>query len=311
MQNNNNIAPWKRYVLLLVALSIYSLALAERSRFNFIKNKTSSTFSFKQVQNLIVIPVAINGEELNLILDTGMRSIVLFGKKFEKKMDILAGREACLAGYGKKNQKGKLSLNNKIEIGDVLGKRISLLIVPDRSLFRKSGFSKVDGLIGYEIFSRFAVKIDYRNKLITLSEPFMESETSAYESLPLVIKDTKPYIKASFEVDKNNFKNGYYHVDTGSSLDLLLFLKKDEEADNVGNRTIVGYGIGGVIRGYRGGSGNLRLGKAVIKETETRYVRREFSNREIINAVGSIGSGFLKNAVIVIDYVNSRFLYKV
>jgi len=311
MQNNNKNAPWKRCVLLLVAIVIYTTAFSERSRFNFIKNKTSSTFQFKQVKNLIIIPVAINGESLNLILDTGMRSIVLFGKGFENKLELLEGREASLAGYGKKNQKGKLSLNNKIEIGDVLGRRISLLVVPDRSLFRKSGISKVDGLIGYEIFSRFAVKIDYKNKLLTLYEPFTEPDLDRYESLPLIIKDTKPYIKASFMFDKDTFKSGYYHVDTGSSLDLLLFIKKDEETSKVGIRTIIGYGIGGVIRGYRGDKGYLKLGKWMSRETDTRYVTREFSNREIINAVGSIGSGFLKNTVIVIDYVNSQFHYKV
>ena len=79
MYNNNTTkAPWKKYILFMVATMLFTTAYNKNSRFKFINNKTETSFRFTMVQNLIVIPVKVNDMDLNLILDTGMRSIVLF-----------------------------------------------------------------------------------------------------------------------------------------------------------------------------------------------------------------------------------------
>jgi hypothetical protein len=59
------------------------------------------TLRYRTVQNLIVLPVVINNfVSVNLILDTGCRNLVLFGKKFENLFQFSKGREVKFSGLG-------------------------------------------------------------------------------------------------------------------------------------------------------------------------------------------------------------------
>ncbi len=310
MYNNNTTkAPWKKCILFMVATMLFTTAYSSKnSRFRFINDKTETSFRFTMVQNLIVIPVKVNNMDLNLILDTGMRSIVLFGKQFEKKLETLDDVTVKLSGYGKKkNRPGKLSLGNEINIADVLGTEMGIVIMPNPDLFRQVGLKDIDGIIGYEIFSRFKVKIDYPGTEITLYEPFVNLTLPQFEAIPLTIRDTKPYIPAKMINNEGAVTQGYFHVDTGSAQDILLFHHKDKPHNFKSARhTTVGVGIGGRIKGYRADPTTLYIGNHYLKEVEPKYVLRGFSNRELQDAQGSIGSDFLSDSVIVFDYVHQK-----
>lgn len=307
MYNNNTTkAPWKKCILFMVATLLFTTAYSKNSRFRFINDKTETSFRFTMVQNLIVIPVKVNDMDLNLILDTGMRSIVLFGKHFERKLETLDDVTVRLSGYGKKkNRPGKLSLGNEINIADVLGTEMGIVIMPSPDLFRQVGLRDIDGIIGYEIFSRFKVKIDYPGREITLYEPFVNLTLPYFDALPLTIKDTKPYVQASMIDAQGTETTGYFHIDTGSAQDVLLFHHEDKPHNfKFARHTSIGVGIGGKIKGYKADKTNLKLGRAFNKEVESKYVLRGFSNRELQDAHGSIGSDFLSDSIIVFDYIH-------
>ncbi|HNP17107.1 MAG TPA: hypothetical protein PKL31_01630 [Fulvivirga sp.] len=307
MNNNNKRVPWARYALSMAAITLFSAAYAGNSRYNFLRNKTRTSFNFTIVNNLIVIPAKINGMDLNLILDSGMRSIVLFERDFGDKIKTLDNYTVKLSGYGKKkNLPSKLSLDNEVIIADVLGSKVPVVIMSESNMLRKA-LVNIDGIIGYEIFSRFIVKIDYLNKKITLHEPFDNPENYNYEILPLTVKDTKPYIQASVETDDGETIKGQFHIDTGSYHDVMLFVA---DQDNLNFKdldyTSLGIGIGGRVKGFVAPESSLKIGSDMNKRISPKYVKRQFSNREL-DAKGSIGSGLLKDSVIVLDYINMKF----
>lgn len=306
--NNTTKAPWKKCILFMVATMLFTTAYSKNSRFRFINDKTETSFRFTMVQNLIVIPVKVNDMDLNLILDTGMRSIVLFGKHFEKKLETLDDVTVRLSGYGKKkNRPGKLSLGNEINIADVLGTEMGIVIMPSPDLFRQVGLKDIDGIIGYEIFSRFKVKIDYPGTEITLYEPFVNLSLPQFDAIPLTIKDTKPYIPARMVNSSGAETKGYFHIDSGSAQDILLFHHKDKPHNfKFARHTNVGVGIGGKIRGYKADPTTIYIGNSYNKEVEPKYILRGFSNRELQDAQGSIGSDFLSDSVIVFDYIHQK-----
>ncbi|MTI22984.1 hypothetical protein E1176_18280 [Fulvivirga sp. RKSG066] len=308
MYNNNTKAPWKRYALSMVATMLFTLSIAD-TNYRFLNNKTSTTLKFKLINNLIVIPVKVNGMDLNLILDTGMRSVVLFGKKYTRRLEVLDDVTVRLSGYGKKkNRPCKLSLDNDLQIQDVLGQHVSIVIMPSPDLFEDVGLSNIDGIIGYEIFSRFIVRIDYPGNQITLFEPYAAPPIVGFETLPLTIKDTKPYIPATLIDDAGQSYQGQFHVDTGSSQDIMMFLREEDEKNfRVRDRALVGVGIGGNIKGFVGEKSQMHLGNNFSKEIVPKYIQRLFSNRELQDAKGSIGSGFLKHNVVILDYINMTF----
>src|SRR5687768_15698650 len=157
--------------LVTAALLFFSitLSLASESKAGFFlpENVSEVTFRFETVQNLIVLPVTINDTIcVNLILDTGCRNLVLFGKKFQKLFSTVQGQPVQFAGLGNgKPVNGKLSLNNKVSIHAVIGEQIPVVVVPQRNLF--SAYQNIHGVIGYDILIKFEIELNSQQQLIT------------------------------------------------------------------------------------------------------------------------------------------------
>ncbi|UII34938.1 hypothetical protein LVD17_14090 [Fulvivirga ulvae] len=304
----------RRHAITCAFLIFTSFAFASNPGFNFINNKQQTTIRFKLIENLVVIPVMVNDNlKVNLVLDTGGRSLILFGEGYNKLLTVLPDKEVKLNGYGHREYRpGKLSPDNKICVSDIQGLGIGIVVTNDKHFFPYVDGMSINGIIGYQIFSRFIVKIDYPNRVITLTEPFVRPQVNeGFYSTDLIIKDTKPYIKVRLGVGEVE-RDAFLHVDTGSSRQMILFLKEGDQQleDSKGYRCQVGRGLNGTIRGYKGKGLRLIMPDKNFDDVESFLLRREFSNRELQDASGTIGSGFLQDFVIVLDYVNQKFYYK-
>ncbi|TRX59398.1 hypothetical protein FNH22_09530 [Fulvivirga sp. M361] len=315
LNSNNN---WQRpsqvrYALIMLSFLLQQFSFADDYKgFELINDKQESFINFRLINNLIVVPVKINNKmELNLVLDTGGRSVILFGNHFKRKFELLP-KEIVLNGYGRNRHKtARLSLDNQVEFGDALGKGISILIANDKYFFPYNDEVVIHGIIGYQVFSRFAVTIDYKQEVITLTEPGYYLPPSGYKSMELTLKDTKPYIKLDYGITPDNSANGFFHIDTGSSRNVILFMKDDTNYFKGVKklRCEVGKGINGSIAGYKDVNNLLELKNLAVR-TDYHMLKREFSSSEINNAEGSIGSGLWKEFTIVLDYVNQMFYYR-
>ncbi len=302
---------WCALMLLAFCACQFSIA-KDYKGFNFMNDKLETSIKFKLINDLVIIPVKINTDtEVNLVLDTGGRSVVLFGNNFRKTFECIE-QKAFLNGYGRNRSKtADISLDNTVQLGDVLGKGISILITNGRYFFPYDGETKIHGIIGYQIFSRFVVTIDYKNEMITLTEPDFYRPPEDYSSMDLLLKDTKPYIKMDYKITTNESTHGFFHIDTGSSREVLLFVRENEEKLPSARvrRCGIGKGLNGGISGYRGYKSSLIFENMKIN-TPYFVVKRDFSKREMEHAKGSIGSALLKDFTIVLDYVNEKFYYR-
>ncbi|HZH70416.1 MAG TPA: hypothetical protein VFD80_08205, partial [Flavobacteriaceae bacterium] len=60
-----------RLFVLLIAIVFQSTLLLGQDSFYFKKNKTKDRISFELINNLILIPVEVNGVKLSFLLDSG------------------------------------------------------------------------------------------------------------------------------------------------------------------------------------------------------------------------------------------------
>ena len=73
---------WINLLLLFFIPSITVSASEDRiSGFHLDEGFYTSSFKFESAHNMIIMPVVIDGQKLNLIFDTGMNSILVFDKK--------------------------------------------------------------------------------------------------------------------------------------------------------------------------------------------------------------------------------------
>lgn len=283
-------------LILIVVLTSTHLRAATAAGFYLPDSVSSTTFHYQSVDNLIILPAIINGSiRVNLILDTGCRNIVLFGKRFTNLLIAPGARHVRVTGLGNgKGVSGALALENKIAIDIVKGDRIPIVVVPGRSVF--AGVPGIDGVIGYEIFSRFEVEINFPTKCITFRPGnYNHPDLTGFTKVALTVSDSKPLISAGVTFMQTSGEPINLVIDTGSCLTLLVSTTSKLRTQQ--SPTTLGRGFNGIIRGVEISDGQLHLQQSTIPNLKTAVIQSEK------NHYASIGLGLLKDYVLILNYV--------
>jgi hypothetical protein len=229
---------------------------------------------------------------VNLILDTGCRNLVLFGKRFEKNFSLHPTRLVKFSGLGQgKPIEGRLALDNKVSIDAVLGERIPIVVMSDRNLF--SGYPNIHGVIGYEVFCRFEIELNPLTRRITFRPGTLSELPSNYTRIDLRIEDSRPILNGVV-----NFSSGESHVinlmiDTGSTLGLLVKM----ESTTIDERQVaLGRGLNGILKGIKRQTESLRLENVEVIVSEANVIFNSWNN------YSSIGMDVLKDYSLILNY---------
>jgi hypothetical protein len=257
------------------------------------------------VKGLIILPVSINDSiQVNLILDTGCRNLILFGKNF-KKLFTITGKPVEFSGLGTgRPVTGRLSLGNKVSIHQVLGEQIPVVVVSDNNLFED--YHNVHGVIGYDIFLRFEIELNSSERSITFRPAIGGMAPVGYETVPLRIVDARPVIESRVFIGKNR-KHGRLlelMIDTGSSLGLLLKTTNMSEFNQHGNYKVLGIGLNGPFSGFQTVSNKLVLAGLEMEGVPTGIVSSEWHDN------ASIGMEILKDYIVILNYCKSYAYFR-
>ncbi|MFD2033433.1 aspartyl protease family protein [Belliella marina] len=273
---------------------------------------------FVNSNNLIIIPVSINGNPpLNFILDTGVRTNILFSKNIGNEMELNYTRSLDLVGAdGKTVLTASVSPNNYMDLGNVEGKSQTLLVL-DEDFFELESVIGIPviGVIGYEFFKFNPVRIDYdRGKIHFYRENSIRWRPFGFRKIPLSLELNKPYIKARIKQVNGSTLHSKLLIDTGANHGLLLNPETSEDIKipHVNLETELGRSLGGDLHGVVGRVKQLSLKGLNFNNTISSYpVETEYSY--IIKETGrhgSIGSELLGRMEIIIDYPRERMLFK-
>lgn len=168
----------------------------------------------------------------------------------------------------------------------------------------------VHGIIGYELFNRYIIEIDYDNLLMTFYEPDSYTPERRYQVLDMPIIGSKPYVKASVRQKNNTRVSGLFLLDTGASLAVSL----DQEADssiylpepNV--NVSLGRAIGGDLEGFLSRSQAFNLGDLEFREVLTSYpdAGEYYDLLKVEGRIGSIGGNIFARSKVVFDYFSQK-----
>lgn len=308
----------KKLLLLAIVVIVFlhtSIANKNHLGFGFDNEIISETIPFDSHKNLIIVKATLDGErELNLILDTGIRSLILFKKSYVPKIsdqtfDIdftAAGEPTPISALVSINHTLRLSKN-------VVANQINSVILERYNPYLNNLKGvKIHGAFGYQLFARFQVKIDYENKLITLSEPSSNQSFTGFEAIPIKIQDTKPFIETDFLTKDNSWTKLNLLLDLGANHKVLLL--DNPTVTNLfhqikpNNR--IAEGLSSSIFGIKAYTELVRLGQAQFHHVELLIPDKSWYHHESIDIVkhGSIGGRLFEDSIIVVDYVNGLLL---
>ena len=281
--------------------------------------KKSITINFKTSSNLIIIPVAINNSDtLNFILDTGVRYPIITELPFVNKLTLNYLQPIKIQGLGEGEElTAYRSGNNTININGMVAKDQEIQMVIDEN-FQISHILgiPVHGLIGFNLFKDYVVKIDYENHKITLTKPeyFKYNPKEKDIVLPLSLEQNKPYIKTSIVTDKNEEVPVKLLVDTGASDAIWLSTKSDSRISLPENHieAFLGRGLNGDLFGTKGRIGAIWVGPLVLYEPIAA-----FPDNILIEALigkndrnGTLGAEILRRFDVTMDYPNQRLILR-
>jgi hypothetical protein len=303
------------FVLVLLVFVFFPVfrsdGMEEPAGYSFSEGKAATTIKFTFFRNLIVIPVKLNDTlKLNLILDTGTRSMILFGRKIKKLRNINVHRKIEVNGRGiYKSSKASFSFPNRIDIGDVVGNGVGAVVISEGDLM--DALPGIDGVIGYELFVRFCIQVDYANRLITLYNNIPVNAHDSFHSFAIDVKDQRPEIVSSIQTSKGNNLSVRTLIDTGSSLGLLVFSSKAEKFNTIGEEREIGIGLAGSVVGFSLPIFSYQLANVEFFLTDCQLVPTRIESGKDFEVSASLGGNFLKDYVIMFSYATAQFFIKV
>lgn len=258
---------FRRYFLLL-ALALPAFCEAQLG-FTIMGGRKRVQFPIEICSNLVVIPVVLNGQlPLKFILDTGVRTTILTEKTFSDILKLTYGRHYLVAGPGgEKIVEAYVTNNVTLDMPGVHGEGHAMLVLEKDYLeLRNYLGTDVQGILGYEVFSRFIVEVDYERKQLSLSLPEFFHPQKKYQVLPITIQDTKPYIQVPVHMKDGVVVNAKLLVDSGASHGLVLDPTSNSQIEIPQKHvsSLIGRGLGGLITGQIARIKALELGKYKI-----------------------------------------------
>lgn len=281
--------------------------------------KKSITIDFKTSSNLIIIPVAINNSDtLNFILDTGVSHPIITELPFVNKLSLNYMQPLNIKGLGEgENLTAFRSGNNTINIKGMVAydQEIHMVINEDFQISQILGIP-VHGMIGFNLFKDYVVKIDYEAQKLTLIKPehFTYRQREKDIVMPLIFEQNKPFVKTSIVTDKNQDVPVKLLVDTGASDALWLSTKSDNRISLPDNNieTFLGRGLNGDLFGKKGRIGALWVGPLVLYEPIVAFPNNELMDQLLgkSDRNGTLGGEILRRFYVTMDYPNKRLILR-
>ncbi len=267
----------------------------------------STTLPFELLNDHIYVHAKVNGKPVRLMVDTGGANLLLPGAA--KALGIESAGALPGRGVGEKTQDVALAKVQSVELGKARIANQVFFIFPLQAM---KAVEDVDfqGLVGFEVFKRFVVKIDYAAGKLTLIRPAAFHYRGKGTVVPFRFDEHTPSVSGSIDGIAGRFT-----IDTGSRSSVTLMTPF---VDAHGLRTryahtpvlVSGWGVGGAARGEVARAGELTLGgvKIVAPLIELSVQKKgAFANPDL---AGNVGSDLLRRFTVIFDYRNQQMIFE-
>ncbi len=311
MQNMEFISRKPKTIRTLLIITLFFCAFQEVSgqHFEFSDYRKRETITFKLVKNLMIVPLTINGNgPYNFVLDTGVGLLLITDPKLVDTLQIKNLRSIKILGFGEGNDLSAfVTPSLKIQIGSAISGAIPAAILK-KDIFELSSYAgmPVHGLIGYEFFNSFTVKISYVLGVITVYRPDKFFRFRKGSKIPISIEDRKPYLITEIMLGDGRKIEAKLIIDTGAGHPISLESYKGEpfEVPAVNIAANLGVGLTGAINGYIGRVPHVKLGKYKLDNVIASFPDYGDVGSKVtaVPRNGNLGNSILKRFDVIFDY---------
>jgi hypothetical protein len=282
-----------------------------QENFRIKEGKKKDRIKFEMVNNLIIVPVELNGTQLSFLVDTGVKTTLLLTLNEEDTLLLKSAERIFLRGIGGEELiKAYRSSSNEFRLGNTTSTNLNVYVIydPDVNFSPRLGVP-VHVIIGYDLFKDFVVEVNYPRRFFMLHDPGKFSKKlRKYKEVPLEFFQDKPYVQVGLNIEGKESRATLL-LDNGLSDALWLF--PDSEMIHVPQNTFsdhLGRGLLGDVVGERSVVEKLTMGEEVLKNVSASFPDSlSVEGLKTYHARnGSMGAEILKRFHVVFDYQNQN-----
>ena len=271
---------------------------AEPGAVTFAAEDGVATVPFEDLGGLVVLPVTIGtSRPLRFVLDSGAGRMVL-DRAVADELGLVREGSGYVMGAGE----GALRVEYVRDVTLTLpgltsgGHELAAL---DLAPLAKTVGGRVDGVIGYQVFERTVVEIDYPGGRVTFRAPERFTYQGAGAELPIDIERRWPFVRAELVLEDGTVIADRFLVDSGSS-DTVDHPVVREMAGR--RETETGVGLGAPTRGHIARARAFRLGGFIVESPTVACCGTSEETSRLI------GSGVLSRFRVIFDYARRRII---
>ncbi|HSK75076.1 MAG TPA: aspartyl protease family protein [Thermoanaerobaculia bacterium] len=276
--------------------------------FSIASGKTTATVPFEFLNHHIFVKIQLDGQgPLNVFFDTGGMNVVT--PEVAQRLGLKSEGAIQGRGVGEKSEDVGITRVKEMRLGDVTLANQVFYVFPLKDMEKVEGIP-FDGIIGYEVFKRLVVRIDYEKKVATLTLPEAFKADGAGTAVPFTFDEQTPQVEGKIDGIPGRFS-----LDTGSrsSLDLLgpfaethgLTAKYAPKFE-----MITGWGVGGGVRSAVTRGSLLELGSVQVPSPVTEIARTKSGAYADRYLAGNVGNGVFRRFTVTFDYSRSLVYFQ-
>jgi hypothetical protein len=295
---------YKRPIKLCVVLCCWFVTV-NAQYFSIENDSKRATVPFKLIRNMVVVKVNINNSgPYNFILDTGVGLMIITDPLLVDSINIPNKRTIKISGLGDgEAYEAYITAPLNIKISGTVSNNVAAAIFK-KDHFGLSQYAGIDihGLLGYEFFSKLAVKVNFADSLITVSKPQHMRLFNKGSRIPITIEGNRPYLQTAVTLNDGTQQVKKFIIDLGAGHAISMEGVTDK---NVFSQQLInanlGVGLNGLISGYKGRIKQMQLGKYSIKNVLTAFP--DVDKRSlVIPRDGNMGVDVLKKFTVIFNY---------
>ena len=286
--------------------SAFAMPVESGKDYLFPQGKSVVSLPFELINNHIYLKARVNQRELRLMLDTGGVNLLV-----PDTMTALGLKsEGALKANGVGEQTVEVGLVRvpRLDVGGIVLNDTLFYGWPLKDMDAVEGVH-FDGLLGYEMFRRFIVEVDYAGGVVRFQERDTFHPAKAGTPVALEFDELTPQIVGTLEG-----KPARFDVDTGSRSGFTVNRPYAEKHGILSRpsspETIVGWGVGGPARGKYVRLSGLALGTVDVGPVIGEIFTGKAGSFASDTTAGNLGSGILRRFTVTFDYVGRQMYLK-
>jgi hypothetical protein len=263
-----------------------------RPDFAFPAGRTHVELAFELHNGHLFVKAMLNGKgPYRMLFDSASSSVLL-------------PKTAAALGIATSGGEGNVGLVrvDRVDLGGMQLERQPFATADIGDFLRRvEGMTDIAGVIGFEIFKRLPVKLDYERSRATLYDPAKFKYAGSGVRVPVEVRGQQAVVRGSVDGDA-----GLFLVNTGNRGSLTLaqtFADDHKLRERYGSKLEAVYGasLAGPMRATVARVRTLELGGVVVKDPVTMLSLADAGALAERDVAGSVGNGILMRFAVTFD----------